>query len=180
MDSTKHFQISFVGHSLGGLVIRYALLLPLLHPYLNSLNFYLSLNTPHFGLLFGKYWYEMGAKVLARFNTGASIDQLTVNNRDPTENVIYKMAENNSMCALFFVMGVGLSLFKHIYFCSANQDGYAPFHSVRAEEPPSTSGNSSRELEVYHAMLSSFYQNLDKSRITKFDFYYPVWVLGCW
>ena len=85
------------------------------------------------------------------------------------------------VCVVFsFVMGVGLSLFKHIYFCSANQDGYAPFHSVRAEEPPSTSGNSSRELEVYHAMLSSFYQNLDKSRITKFDFYYPVWVLGCW
>ena len=47
----------------------------------------------------------MGAKVLARFNTGASIDQLIVNNRDPTENVIYKMAENNSMCGLFFCDG---------------------------------------------------------------------------
>lgn len=41
--------VSFVGHSLGGLVIRSALTNPLLSRFENNLYLYMTLATPHLG-----------------------------------------------------------------------------------------------------------------------------------
>jgi len=44
-------RISFIGHSLGGLIIRAAL--PHLKEYKDQFYTYMTLSTPHLGLLYG-------------------------------------------------------------------------------------------------------------------------------
>lgn len=50
----EHFQLSFIGHSLGGLVIRAAL--PRLESYKYNMKSLITLSTPHLG-----YFYHNSA-----------------------------------------------------------------------------------------------------------------------
>lgn len=47
----KFVRVSFIGHSLGGLIIRAAL--PYLKEYQDCFFTYMSLSTPHLGLVYG-------------------------------------------------------------------------------------------------------------------------------
>ncbi len=45
-------SISFVGHSIGNLILRSALTHPLMEPYLGLLLFYVSISGPHLGFMY--------------------------------------------------------------------------------------------------------------------------------
>ena len=49
-DLFQNNRLSFVGHSLGGLIIRTAL--PYLEEYAEKMYSYMSLSTPHFGYMY--------------------------------------------------------------------------------------------------------------------------------
>lgn len=51
-NSSEPARISFVGHSLGTIIIRSALARPQMKPYLGKLHTFLSLSGPHLGTLY--------------------------------------------------------------------------------------------------------------------------------
>lgn len=55
-------KISFIGHSLGGLIIRAAL--PYLEDYKNKFHTFLTLSTPHLGLMKPSKLIDAGIWVL--------------------------------------------------------------------------------------------------------------------
>ena len=57
-------RISFIAHSIGGLVFRIAMNDPRLDPYKQYYHLFLSLNVPHLGISFGNYKTDIGASYL--------------------------------------------------------------------------------------------------------------------
>lgn len=152
-------KLSFVGHSLGGIIIRAAL--P--HLYMFSSQFYLywSLSTPHLGCISNNSkLINAGVWIMRKWSSSQCINQLALSDApNYEETFMYKLATEHS--ELF-------SKFRHIVFCSSHQDMYAPYDSARAEYSPD--GPS-----VYKVMVESLLKNLDPTHIVKVDvnFYLP-------
>ena len=67
--------LSFIGHSMGGLVIRAAL--PHLECISDRMRSYVSLSTPHLGMLKGFTMVDTGIRFLKKFKKSQSLKQLT-------------------------------------------------------------------------------------------------------
>lgn len=146
-------KLSFVGHSLGGIIIRAAL--PHLHMFSSQFYLYWSLSTPHLGCISNNSkLINAGVWIMKKWSSSQCISQLALSDApNYEETFIYKLATEQS--ELF-------SKFKHIVFCSSHQDMYAPYDSARAEYSPD--GPS-----VYKVMVESLLKNIDPSRIVKVD-----------
>lgn len=64
-DNSGKYQISFIGHSLGGLIIWSAL--PYLKKYKDQFHTLATINTPHLGSTSKKFLVNTGMKFLTRF-----------------------------------------------------------------------------------------------------------------
>jgi len=117
-------KISFVGHSLGGVIIRAALCDPLLAPYLDKLYTFVSLSVPHIGTLYPYSSLIPGAMwVWQKWSNSACLLQLRlIDNPDPTKTYLYRLSQKK-----------GLEYFQNILLVSSEQDLYVPFHSARIE-----------------------------------------------
>ncbi|OII70888.1 uncharacterized protein cubi_00816 [Cryptosporidium ubiquitum] len=146
-------KLSFVGHSLGGIIIRAAL--P--HLYMFSSQFYLywSLSAPHLGCISNNSkLINAGVWIMRKWSSSQCINQLALSDSpNYEETFMYKLATEHS--ALF-------SKFRHIVLCSSHQDMYAPYDSARAEYSPD--GPS-----VYKVMVESLLKDVDPTRIVKVD-----------
>ncbi|KAH8584559.1 ZW18 protein [Cryptosporidium sp. chipmunk genotype I] len=146
-------KLSFVGHSLGGIIIRAAL--P--HLYMFSSQFYLywSLSTPHLGCISNdSKLINAGVWIMKKWSSSQCINQLALSDASNYEETfMYKLATEHS--ELF-------SKFKHIVFCSSHQDMYAPYDSARAEYSPDGPA-------VYKVMVESLLKDVDPTRIVKVD-----------
>lgn len=90
-------RISFIGHSIGSVVIRLALRNPLLQNYHSCYHLFLSLNAPHLGVEFSKKAHEWGKKVLSLVNSSALVEELLLKDgRTKRNSLIYRMAMNAS------------------------------------------------------------------------------------
>lgn len=70
-------RLSFIGHSLGGLVIRAAL--PLLAEYKAKMHLYMSLSSPHLGYSFNSNGLvKFGLWVMKKFKKNSIMKQLTL------------------------------------------------------------------------------------------------------
>ena len=88
-------RISFISHSLGALVLRLALNSPLLTTYRNRFHLFLSLNSPHLGVLFPGKTTEWGSKVVSLFNNSKAVTELLLKDAKNQRNtLLYKMALN--------------------------------------------------------------------------------------
>ena len=119
-------RLSFVGFSLGGLVIRAAL--PYLQKYTDRLYTLLTLSTPHMGYVGNSSrLVEGGLWLLQRWNAEATaLRQLTHGDSD-REDTTYLMTLARQQ---------GLEKFRYIVLASSAQDSYAPFESARIEITP--------------------------------------------
>ncbi|OEH76463.1 serine esterase [Cyclospora cayetanensis] len=113
-------RISFVGHSLGGIIVRAAL--PHLRKPLGScFHLYVSLSSPHFGLLKGRSRIvSFGLWLLKKWRKSLCLQQLTLSDsRDLRQCYLYRLSRCDA-----------LSLFEHLCFLASAQDAYAPLHSA--------------------------------------------------
>ena len=117
-------KLSFVGHSMGNLIIRAALTNAQLRPYLPLLWMYMSVSGPHLGYLYSKNRvFDGGLLVLKSWRNARVLHQLTFTDAPKIEDTfLYKLA-----------MASGLSLFRHVTLLASLQDGYVPFQSARVE-----------------------------------------------
>uniref|UniRef100_A0A671KNZ5 Protein FAM135A-like n=1 Tax=Sinocyclocheilus anshuiensis TaxID=1608454 RepID=A0A671KNZ5_9TELE len=100
-------KISFVGHSLGNLIVRSVLTRPRFKCYLSRLHTFLSLSGPHLGTLYNSSALGCG---LCRIDVSLGFS-------------IYQLSNSIS----------GLQFFKNVVLVGSLQDRYVPYHSARIE-----------------------------------------------
>jgi hypothetical protein len=113
-------RLSFICHSLGGVITRSALGEPLLAPYLSKVHAYISLATPHCGyLLSDNSMLSTGIWFLKKWNKSACLSQLSLTDaQDPNECFLVKLAK-----------APALSHFAHVYFVAAQADKSVQNHN---------------------------------------------------
>ncbi|XP_058410054.1 protein FAM135A isoform X7 [Diceros bicornis minor] len=117
-------KISFIGHSLGNLIIRSVLTRPRFKYYLNRLHTFLSLSGPHLGTLYNSSaLVNTGLWFMQKWKKSGSLLQLTCRDHsDPRQTFLYKLSNK-----------AGLHYFKNVVLVGSLQDRYVPYHSARIE-----------------------------------------------
>uniref|UniRef100_A0A8D1JY79 Family with sequence similarity 135 member A n=1 Tax=Sus scrofa TaxID=9823 RepID=A0A8D1JY79_PIG len=117
-------KISFIGHSLGNLIIRSVLTRPRFRYYLNKLHTFLSLSGPHLGTLYNSSaLVNTGLWFMQKWKKSGSLLQLTCRDHsDPRQTFLYKLSNK-----------AGLHYFRNVVLVGSLQDRYVPYHSARIE-----------------------------------------------
>lgn len=117
-------RISFIGHSLGNVIIRSVLTRPRFRCYLCKLHTFLSLSGPHLGTLYNNSTLvSTGLWLMQKLKKSGSLLQLTFRDHtDPRQTFLYTLSKKP-----------GLQFFKNVVLVASPQDRYVPFHSARIE-----------------------------------------------
>uniref|UniRef100_G1PI01 Family with sequence similarity 135 member A n=1 Tax=Myotis lucifugus TaxID=59463 RepID=G1PI01_MYOLU len=112
-------KISFIGHSLGNLIIRSVLTRPRFKYYLHKLHTFLSLSGPHLGTLYNSSaLVNTGLWFMQKWKKSGSLLQLTCRDHsDPRQTFLYKLSNK-----------AGLHYFKNVVLVGSLQDRYVPYH----------------------------------------------------
>ncbi|GMI91049.1 hypothetical protein like AT1G09980 [Hibiscus trionum] len=139
-------KLSFVGHSIGNIIIRTAIADSVMEPYLKYLHTYLSLSGPHLGYLYSSNsLFNSGLWLLKKFKGTQCIHQLTfTDDPDIYNTFVYKLCKQKT-----------LQNFKNIILFSSPQDGYVPYHSARIESCRAASADHSKKGKAFLEMLNS-------------------------
>ena len=113
-------RLTFIGHSLGGLIIRASL--PYLDKFKDKFHGYLTLCSPHLGYMYkSSKIFNAGMWILKKWRKSTCLSQLSMtDNKDLEKTALFELSKYE-----------GLSWFKHIILVSSFQDQYAPFDSAR-------------------------------------------------
>ena len=150
-------KISFIGHSIGGVIIRAAL--PNLEEFKDKFWFYISLSSPHLGYVFSdSTLIKTGMWVLKRWKGSKSLEQFMQNDHtDLNETCLYKLSEYN-----------GLNWFKYVYLLSSHQDNYSPYESSRIQLNNNSLGND-KKSENYKNMALNILSKLTDVTLKRVD-----------
>jgi pimeloyl-ACP methyl ester carboxylesterase len=156
-DPSSVYRLSFVGHSLGTLVIRAALAQPVMAPYANRLHTLISLGGTHLGYTFANNNILSGAMwFYQRWAKSSSLQQLIIKDADtPEKSYLYSLAQKSA-----------LANFKHVVLVGSGQDRYAPFYSARMQIAP-TASDRNRLGAATSAMVRSLVQPIISKRRTQ-------------
>jgi pimeloyl-ACP methyl ester carboxylesterase len=150
-------RLSFIGHSMGGLIIRAAL--PYLENYSSKMHMYISLSSPHLGYMYNSSKIiDAGMWFLKKWRKSKCLQQLS-------------MSENPSLrqCFLYELSTKkGLGWFKHIMLVSSYQDQYAPYDSARMELTLK-SGNEPEKAEIYEEMTRNLLAGMNVEALYRLD-----------
>jgi pimeloyl-ACP methyl ester carboxylesterase len=149
-------RISFIGHSMGGLIIRAAL--PYLEQFAPKMHMFMTLSSPHLGYMYNtSRLIDAGMWVLKKVRRYRCLQQLSMSDHtDPRQTLIYELS-----------MKKGLNWFRHIVLVGSYQDQYAPFDSARMEVPDRpTQDERSR---VYHEVASNLLSSVTASALHRLD-----------
>ncbi|XP_027917094.1 protein FAM135B-like isoform X3 [Vigna unguiculata] len=142
----KDIKLSFVGHSIGNLIIRTALTESIMEPYLRYLQTYVSISGPHLGYMYSSNsLFNSGLWILKKLKGTQCIHQLTFTDDPDLENTfIYNLSKEKT-----------LANFRNVLLLSSPQDGYVPYHSARIEPCPASSVDFSRRGKIFMEMLNN-------------------------
>uniref|UniRef100_A0A7N2RF62 DUF676 domain-containing protein n=1 Tax=Quercus lobata TaxID=97700 RepID=A0A7N2RF62_QUELO len=138
-------KLSFVGHSIGNVILRTALAESIMEPFLRYLYTYVSISGPHLGYLYSSNsLFNSGLWLLKKFKGTQCIHQLTFTDDPDLQNTFfYKLCKQKT-----------LENFKHIILLSSPQDGYVPYHSARIETCQAASWDFSKKGKLFLEMLN--------------------------
>lgn len=142
----RSIKLSFVGHSIGNVIIRTALADSIMEPYLRFLHTYVSVSGPHLGYLYSSNsLFNSGLWLLKKLKSTQCIHQLTLTDDPDLQNTFFfKLCQQKT-----------LENFKNIILLSSPQDGYVPYHSARIELCPASSSDFSKRGKVFLEMLNN-------------------------
>ncbi|XP_071485952.1 protein FAM135A-like [Diadema antillarum] len=140
----KPNRVSFIGHSLGNIIIRSALTRPELQPFQDKLHTFLSLSGPHLGQLYNSSTIvNTGMWLMQKWKKSNSLLQLALRDHtDLRQTFLYKLSK-----------APGLTNFKHVVLVGSLQDRYVPIHSARIELCRAALKDRSLYGSVYTEML---------------------------
>ncbi|XP_050315543.1 protein FAM135A [Anthonomus grandis grandis] len=148
-SSIRPTRISFVGHSLGNIIIRSALTRPQLKFLLPRLHTFLSLSGPHLGTLYNSSGLvNMGMWFMQKWKKSGSLLQLCLKDAtDPRQSFLYTLSQKST-----------LHYFKNILLCGSGQDRYVPLHSARIELCKESLKDTSEQGIIYRKMVQNIMQ----------------------
>ncbi|XP_064624581.1 protein FAM135A-like isoform X2 [Lineus longissimus] len=149
MYSLNPARISFIGHSLGNLIIRSALARPELAHLMPKMHTFLSLSGPHLGTLYNNSGLvNMGMWFMQKWKKSGSLLQLSLKDHsDLRQTFLYKLSQKS-----------GLENFKNVLVVASTQDRYVPYHSARIEICKSAVKDSSNTGQIYLEMVNNLLQ----------------------
>eukprot|EP00638_Chattonella_subsalsa_P019391 CAMPEP_0117886540 /NCGR_PEP_ID=MMETSP0950-20121206/20430_1 /TAXON_ID=44440 /ORGANISM="Chattonella subsalsa, Strain CCMP2191" /LENGTH=466 /DNA_ID=CAMNT_0005743905 /DNA_START=57 /DNA_END=1457 /DNA_ORIENTATION=- len=117
-------RLSFIGYSMGSLVIRAALVSRSLSLFLPRLHSFISLSSPHLGCPYSaSHVIKTGMWAIRKFMKIKVLEELELKDHEvPTETYLYRLS-----------LMPGLRYFKHLVLVSAHQDKYVPSYSARIQ-----------------------------------------------
>ncbi|XP_041822840.1 protein FAM135B [Melanotaenia boesemani] len=147
-------RISFIGHSLGNIIIRSVLTRPRFRCYLPKLHTFLSLSGPHLGTLYNNSaLVSTGLWLMQKLKKSGSLLQLTFRDHvDPRKTFLYLLSQKP-----------GLQFFKNVVLVASPQDRYVPFHSARIEMCK-TALKDRTTGSVYTEMINNLLQPLVEAK----------------
>ena len=162
----KPYKISFIGHSMGGIITRAAL--QHLKDFQEHLHSYISLCSPHLG-----YLYEPSTLVRAglwwmnNFDKYESMLELTMrDNENMRQTFLYKLSQKQQ-----------LNNFKKIAFVASSQDEYAPYCSARAQKNSSSLSKELRnkqQKQIICEMVDNMLSSISASQISRIDVIFNI------
>ncbi|XP_039688079.1 protein FAM135A [Medicago truncatula] len=153
-------KLSFVGHSMGNLIIRTAIADKMMQPYLRHLHTYVSVSGPHLGYLYSSNsLFNSGMWFLKKLKNTQCIHQLScTDDPDLQKTFLYKLCKKKT-----------LEHFRNVILISSPQDGYVPYHSARIESCQAASHDTSKKgkmfLEMLNACLDQIRANPSEHRV---------------
>lgn len=137
-------RISFVGHSLGCILIRSAITRPQMAHLVPFFYTYLSLSGPHLGTLYNNSGLvNMGMWFMQKWKKSGSLHQLALKDAtDIRKTFMYELSLKSN-----------LHMFKHILLASSTQDRYVPWHSARIEVCKAVMKDTSVTGCIYREMV---------------------------
>lgn len=158
MPSANLGRLSFVCHSIGGLIVRAAL--PLLQEFHDKLSTYVSFSAPHLGYGYSKNMlFRTGFWLFKKLRKARCLEQISLTDEEDMKDAYLSKLANTA----------GLEHFAHLVLVSSFQDQYAPYESARVEHSPQ-SANDPGHGPVYEAMVNNFLSRVDPERLTRVDF----------
>ncbi|XP_059176186.1 protein FAM135A-like isoform X2 [Physella acuta] len=147
-------RISFVGHSLGNIIIRSTLSHPKVAHLLPKLYTFLSLSGPHLGTLYNTSGLvNMGMWFMQKWKKSGSLLQLSLKDHtDPRQTFIYKLSQKPV-----------LHHFKHVLLVGSHQDRYIPYHSSRIEICRAAQKDTSTTGAIYREMVQNILEPIIQS-----------------
>ncbi|KHN73230.1 Uncharacterized protein Tcan_12023 [Toxocara canis] len=146
-------RISFIAHSMGGVIVRCMIakqrassILPLLHTLL-------TLNAPHCGLLYNQRAANWGVALVQWWKQSRSLQQLTF--RDAVafrDTFLYKLSKNKTFAKFRYVLLVG-----------SYHDLYVPHHSALIETCKAARKDPSLQGSIYEEMVNNMHESVASS-----------------
>jgi hypothetical protein len=145
-------RLSFMAHSMGGLIVRAAL--PLLTEYSDKMCTFLTFSTPHLGIVQDKIsLFNTGFWVLKQWRKSNFLEQISMTDHsDPRQTFLYKLSKSP-----------GLEYFQHVVLMSSFDDQYGPLHSTRAEV------TNAWKTAVYSEMVQNLWGPVKPERLIRLD-----------
>ena len=150
-------KLSFIGHSLGGLIIRAAL--PFLSEYAQQMDLFMTLSTPHLGYMYSESkLVDAGFWLLKKWRKSLCLTQLSMGDGDDLRNsTLYRMSSFE-----------GVQWFNKVVLFSSTQDQYAPFDSARVEVSTRATNDLSRGC-YYIEMASKLLSQVGIEKLKRID-----------
>lgn len=142
---TPPTKVSFIGHSLGNIVVRSLVTRPELAGLQQKLHLFLSICGPHLGTRYQTGIVSMGMWAVRKWYNSKSLLQLSLKDApNPRDSFLYHLSEAPSF-----------EYFRHVVLLSSPQDKYVPYHSALiAASTQDGSLQSSLSLEMIQNILT--------------------------
>lgn len=142
-------KISFIAHSLGGLIVRSAL--PFLVRHKSLFNIFVTLSSPHVGIT--NRLIESGVLFLRLFKKSTVLEQLTL--RD---------AYNLEDCELYRLASLDqIAWFRRVLLVGSNQDRYAPISTSILSEGCEDISQRKLQVKLKDALSKTLFETIDVS-----------------
>ena len=148
-----NFRVSFIGHSLGGLVIRKALEAASLLFIHRRLHSYISLATPHLGTIYSDSpLVSVGMRALWQYQRSPALQQLVLEDGD----------DGSVAASCLFALSAQdvLKGFRHVVVVSALGDQYVPIQSARMQIDEKRVARDTKNGQSVVKMAESLYQQI--------------------
>ncbi|KAK3600457.1 hypothetical protein CHS0354_037864 [Potamilus streckersoni] len=161
-------RVSFVGHSLGNLIIRSALSRLELSHLIPKMHTILSLSGPHLGTLYNNSGLvNMGMWFMQKWKKSGSLLQLSLkDHQDPRQTFLFKLSQKP-----------GLEFFKNVLLVGSSQDRYVPYHSSRIEMCKAAQRDVSGLGSVYAEMVANILTpivNNPQCKLIRYDVFHAL------
>nr|CDJ82212.1 Protein of unknown function DUF676 domain containing protein [Haemonchus contortus] len=159
-------RISFVAHSLGGVIVRTAVtrkdasdwLVPRLHCLL-------TINTPHLGLAYVGRGINLGIQLMQWWKQSRSMEQLALKDEVSfSDSFLYRLSKKRTF-----------GLFRYVLLIGTPADMFVPCHSALLSSCKSAMKDPSALGTTYRDMLSNVHEDISSSERSTLAIRYSTW-----